>query len=39
LVRDIFEEIDEKLKAEINKYLEKHSLKVRFYDYRQHYID
>lgn len=39
LVKDIFDEVDEKLKEEINNYLQKHSLKVRFYDYRQRYID
>lgn len=39
LVKDIFDKTDEKLKTEINDYLEKHSIKVRFYDYKQHYID
>lgn len=39
LVKDIFEPIDETLKAEIDAYLAKFSIKVRFYDYRQHYID
>ena len=39
LVKDIFDKTDEKLKTDINDYLEKHSIKIRFYDYRQHYID
>jgi hypothetical protein len=36
LVNDIFDDVNEKLKVEINQYLEKHSQKVRFYDHKQH---
>jgi hypothetical protein len=39
LGKDIFEPINETLKAEIDIYLTKFSVKVRFYDYRQNFIE
>lgn len=39
LCKNIFESIDDKLKIEIETYLATFSIKARFYDYRQHYIN